>query len=165
MVILGVRIEFYEKVGDVGEPSQNMLGALYRDHGFRAASVPGVGELFSLTSLRVGPREHHVGVDFTGHGPFLPVRAVEHYPTPMDDEGNPPAWWDRSAEPSANVVLHTTMTADPILRRKMLARFAAPESGWVGLFPQPGVQLTELDRLWWELRDGSGTSPDIDRGA
>ncbi|MER6967919.1 hypothetical protein ABT408_30570 [Streptomyces halstedii] len=29
MVILRVRIEFYEKVGDVGEPSQSMLGALY----------------------------------------------------------------------------------------------------------------------------------------
>ncbi|GAA3206389.1 hypothetical protein GCM10020256_01440 [Streptomyces thermocoprophilus] len=43
MVILGVRIEFYEKVGDVGEPSQNLLGAVYRDHGFRAAGVPGVG--------------------------------------------------------------------------------------------------------------------------
>lgn len=38
-VILGVRIEFYKKVGDVGEPSQDMLGALYRDHGFRAAGA------------------------------------------------------------------------------------------------------------------------------
>ncbi|GLF95237.1 hypothetical protein [Streptomyces yaizuensis] len=90
MTILGVRIEFYEKVGAVGEPPQAMVGALYRDHGFRAAAVPRVGELFSLTSLRVGPREHHAGVDFTGHGPFLPVRVVEHYPTPMDDDGNAP---------------------------------------------------------------------------
>ncbi|MEU5773377.1 hypothetical protein ABZ819_08755 [Streptomyces venezuelae] len=39
MVILGVRIEFYKKVGDVGEPSQDMLGALYRDHGLRAAGA------------------------------------------------------------------------------------------------------------------------------
>ncbi|MGA4846633.1 hypothetical protein ACOBQB_10320 [Streptomyces sp. G5(2025)] len=70
----------------------------------------------------------------------------------MDDEGNAPQWWDRSAEPSANVVLHTTMTDDPVLRRKMLARFAAPDSGWTGFFPQG----TELDQLWWELRDSHG---------
>ncbi|MEV8529267.1 hypothetical protein AB0451_34855 [Streptomyces sp. NPDC052000] len=148
MVILGVRIEFYDKVGDVGERSQNMLGAIYRDHAFRAAGVPGVGELFSITSLRVGPREHHIGVEFTGHGPFLPVRLVEHYPTPIDDEGNAPQWWDRSAEPSANVVLHTTMSTDPVLRRKMMERFAAPDSGWVGMF-SPN---SELEQLWWELR-------------
>ncbi|MEU2294089.1 hypothetical protein [Streptomyces bacillaris] len=153
MVILGVRIEFYEKVGAVGEPSQNMVGALYRDHGFRAAGVPGVGELFALTSLRVGPRQHHIGVDFTGQGPFLPVRLVEHYPTPMDDQGSAPQWWDRSAEPSANVVLHTTMTADPVLRRKMMERFAAPDSGWVGLFPRQGTEPSELDELWRKLHD------------
>ncbi|WP_395358100.1 hypothetical protein ACHGLA_00515 [Streptomyces sp. YH02] len=35
------------------------------------------------------------------------------------------------------------------LRSKMLARFAASDSGWAGFFPQG----TELDRLWWELRD------------
>lgn len=66
----------------------------------------------------------------------------------MGDEGNAPAWWDRSAEPSANVVLHTTMTDEPVMRRKVMERFAAPNSGWVGMFPHD----TELDRLWWELR-------------
>ncbi|MFZ3491805.1 hypothetical protein ACODT5_00940 [Streptomyces sp. 5.8] len=147
MVILGVRIEFYDKVGDMGERSQNMLGAIFRDHAFRAADVPAVGELFALSALRVGPREHHVGVDFTGHGPFLPVRLVEHYPTPIDDEGNTPPWWDRPAEPSANVVLHTTMTNDPFLRRKMMERFAAPYSGWAGLFSADA----ELGQLWREL--------------
>ncbi|MGW2184190.1 hypothetical protein ACWCXX_40910 [Streptomyces sp. NPDC001732] len=30
-------------------PSQIMVGAPYRDHGFKAAGVPGVGELFALT--------------------------------------------------------------------------------------------------------------------
>ncbi|MFJ2745401.1 hypothetical protein ACIO3O_37725 [Streptomyces sp. NPDC087440] len=151
MVILGVRIEFYEKVGDVGELSRNMRGVLYRDHGFQAAGVPSVGELFAITSLRVGPRERHVGPEFTGHGPFLPVRAVEHYPTPMSDDGDAPPWWDRSAEPSANIVLHTTLSSDPVLLHKFLARYAAPDSGWVGLFHD-----AELERLWWDLRPGAG---------
>ncbi|MCR8573563.1 hypothetical protein [Streptomyces sp. Isolate_219] len=45
-------------------------------------------------------------------------------------------------------MLHTTMTDEPVMRRKVMERFAAPNSGWVGMFPHD----TELDRLWWELR-------------
>ncbi|MFB7031541.1 MULTISPECIES: hypothetical protein [unclassified Streptomyces] len=148
MVIIGVRIEFYEKAGDVGEPSQNMLGALYCDRAFKAAAVPRAGELFPLSSLRAGSNELPVGFGSTVPGPFLPVREVEHYPVPIDDEGNTLPWWDRSAEPSTNVVLHATRPADPVQFRTMLERFAAPDSGWDGVF-KPG---TELDRLWWELR-------------
>ncbi|MEU5902504.1 hypothetical protein [Streptomyces venezuelae] len=149
MAIIGVRIEFYEKVGDVGEPSQIMLGALYRDRGFKAAAVPRVGELFCLSSLRVGSNALPVGFGFTAPGPLLSVRAVEHCPVPIDNEGNTLQWWDGSAEPSANVVLHTTRSDDPLHFRTMLERFAAPDSGWDGVF-EPG---TELDRLWWELHD------------
>ncbi|MGW8065898.1 hypothetical protein ACVV2G_27410 [Streptomyces ziwulingensis] len=152
MAIIGVRIEFYEKVGEVGEPSENMLGALDRDRGFKAAAVPRVGELFRLSSLRVGSDALPVGFGSTVPGPFLPVRAVEHYPVPIDKEGNPLQWWDQSAEPSAYVVLHTTKSDDPLPFRTMLERFAAPDSGWDGVF-EPG---TELDRLWWERRDAHG---------
>ncbi|MFE0107073.1 hypothetical protein [Streptomyces sp. NPDC059009] len=148
MAILGVRIEFYDKVGTMDEPSEGYLGAIYRDHGFRAAAVPGVGELFSLTSLRVGPREGHVGVEFTGFGPFLPVRFVEHYPTPIDDDGETPAWWDSSGEPSANVVVHTRLHGDEVLLRKSLQRFAQADSGWVGSFSYG----TDLYSLWNELQ-------------
>ncbi|WP_327169923.1 hypothetical protein [Streptomyces subrutilus] len=151
MAIIGVRIEFYEKVGDVGEPSQHMLGALDCDRGFKAAAVPRAGELFRLSSLRVGSNVLPVGIGSMVPGPFLPVRAVEHCPVPIDKEGNTLQWWDRSAEPSATVVLHTTRSNDPRLFRTMLERFAAPDSGWDGVF-EPG---TELDRLWWELRDAN----------
>ncbi|GAA3389204.1 hypothetical protein GCM10017752_12690 [Streptomyces roseoviridis] len=88
MAVLGVRIEFYEKSATWASRLRTCWARLPRPR-IQGRRWPGVGELFSLTSLRVGPREHHVGVDFTGHGPFLPVRAVEHYPTPMDDEDNP----------------------------------------------------------------------------
>lgn len=97
--------------------------------------MPGVGELFSLNSLRICPRENHIGVDFTGQGPLVPERAIEHCPTPVDDEGNTPQWRNRSAEPSANVVLHTTMNKE-VLRSRILERFAAPASRRAGFFPQ-----------------------------
>ncbi|MCX4970822.1 hypothetical protein OHA98_39975 [Streptomyces sp. NBC_00654] len=149
MAIIGVRVEFYEEVGDVGESSQNMLGALYRERGFKAEAVPRVGELFRLSSLRVGSNALPTGFGFTVPGPFLPVRAVEHSPVPIDDRGNTVQWWDQSAEPLVSVVLYTTRSDDPRLFRTMLERFAAPDSGWNGVF----AQGTELDRLWGELRD------------
>ncbi|WP_432066253.1 hypothetical protein [Streptomyces sp. C10-9-1] len=80
------------------------------------------------------------------------MRAVEHDPVPIDDEGNALQWWDRSAEPSTNVVLHATRSNDRIQFRTMLNRFAIPDSGWHGVF-EPA---TELDRLWWKLRGSHG---------
>jgi hypothetical protein len=148
VISLGVRIEFYSKVGDVGEPSEDYRGALYRDAGFHAVAVPREGELLSVASLRVGPRAGLVPLEFPGP-PFLPVRFVEHYPAPVDANGNPPAYWaeEEGFEPGANVVLHTTINRDDVLTRKSLGRFAA-DDGWRADWPYD----SDLYHLWQELK-------------
>ncbi|MFC8176008.1 hypothetical protein [Streptomyces sp. NPDC057325] len=115
-----------------------------------------MGELFPLSSLRAKSNGLPVGFGSTVPGPFLPVCEVEHCPVPVDDEGNTLPWWKRSLEPSANVVPYATRSDDPVQFRTTLERFAAPDSGWHGIFGAG----TELDCLWWSCVEPAALPPD-----
>ncbi|MFF7976761.1 hypothetical protein [Streptomyces sp. NPDC007905] len=58
MIDLEVRVEFYERVGPVGEPSEGYLGALEQTEGYRASAVPEVGTFLSrcFSTRFLGPR-------------------------------------------------------------------------------------------------------------
>ncbi|MEU0939821.1 hypothetical protein [Embleya sp. NPDC005971] len=130
MVQLGVRIELYENVGPVDEPSRNYLGALSRDDGHEGATVPAVGDHLSTMTLRAGTLE--AVPQLRGDAStFLRARRVEHVLRPVRD-GKTATWsgWDT---PITVLVLHspydiptdpqdTTWTAD------LLRRYAA--DGW-----------------------------------
>ncbi|WP_225081041.1 hypothetical protein [Streptomyces sp. CoT10] len=126
MINLGVRVEFYESVGQVGEPSKGHLGALERTEGYRAAAVPQVGTYLMAASLRVVDRQ-------TAHplpGPLqLPVRIVEHHLVP-EREGKVPVWWDSYDEPGPVVVVHVELGSSPAseLLRQMVRQYVA--DGW-----------------------------------
>ncbi|MFE3269949.1 hypothetical protein [Streptomyces sp. NPDC059215] len=126
MINLGVRVEFYESVGPVGEPSKGYLGALERTEGYRAAAVPQIGTYLMAASLRVVDRA-------TAHplpGPErLPVRSVEHHLVP-EREGRIPVWWDSYTEPGPVVVVHAALgpTPDDELLRQMIRQYVA--DGW-----------------------------------
>lgn len=55
MIDLGVRVEFYERVGEAGEP-----GAFRRNSGYRAVAVPAVGTHVMASSLRTVAMEDAV---------------------------------------------------------------------------------------------------------
>ncbi|MGC0420005.1 hypothetical protein ABIA38_005531 [Embleya sp. AB8] len=124
MVQLGVRIELYESVGPLDEPSRNYLAALSRDDGHEGATVPAVGDHLSTMTLRAGTLEAVPQLRGDA-GAFLRVRRIEHVLRPVRD-GKTATWsgWDT---PVTVLVLHspydvptdphdTTWTAD-LLRR------------------------------------------------
>lgn len=126
MISLGVRVEFYESVGPVGEASKGYLGALERTEGYRAAAVPQIGTYLMAASLRVVDRE-------TAHplpGPMrLPVRAVEHHLVP-EREGRTPVWWGSYEEPGPVIVVHVDLGPSPAgeLLRQLIRQYVA--DGW-----------------------------------
>ncbi|MFI9835247.1 hypothetical protein ACIHIX_47175 [Streptomyces sp. NPDC051913] len=97
MINMGVRIEFYESVGQVGELPEGYLGALERTEGYRAAAVPQIGTSLMAASLRVVDRETARPLP----GPVqLPVRAVEHHLVP-EREGKAIGQAVRTSSPMA----------------------------------------------------------------
>jgi hypothetical protein len=135
MVNLGVRIEFYESVGRVGEPSRGYLGALERTEGYQAAAVPQVGTYLMAASLRVVDRETARPLP----GPVqLPVRSVEHHLVPERD-GKVPVWWDSYDEAGPVVVVHVALGSSPgnELLRQMVRQYVA--DGWEGTGPDGSV--------------------------
>ncbi|MFD8630351.1 hypothetical protein ACFV4E_42025 [Streptomyces hygroscopicus] len=138
MINLGVRVEFYERVGQVGEPSEGYLGALERTDGYRAAAVPAVGTFLMAASLRVVDRETALPLP----GPIqLPVRYVEHHLVPERD-GKVPVWWDSYDEPGPTVVVHVALGSSPggELLRRMIRQYIA--DGWECTGPE-GSELRE----------------------
>ncbi|MFC9498428.1 hypothetical protein [Streptomyces sp. NPDC056982] len=126
MINMGVRVEFYENVGPVGEASKGYLGALERTEGYRAAAVPQIGTYVMAASLRVVDRETALHLP----GPVqMPVRSVEHHLVPERD-GKVPVWWDSYEEPGPVVVLHASLaSADGgELLRRMVRQYVA--DGW-----------------------------------
>lgn len=135
MINLGVRIEFYESVGQVGELSKGYLGALERTEGYQAAAVPQIGTYLMAASLRVVDRETARLLP----GPVqLPVRSVEHHLVPERD-GRVPVWWDSYDEPGPIVVVHVALGSSPAdeLLRQMVRQYVA--DGWECYGPDGSV--------------------------
>ncbi|MFE6808648.1 hypothetical protein ACFVEN_44395 [Streptomyces sp. NPDC057681] len=138
MINLGVRIEFYESVGQMGEQSKGYLGALERTEGYRASAVPQIGTFLMAASLRVADRATARSLP----GPVqLPVRFVEHHLVP-EREGKVPVWWDSYQEPGPTVVVHMALGSSPAGEplRQMIRQYAA--DGWECTGPD-GSKLRE----------------------
>lgn len=135
MINMGVRIEFYESVGQAGESSKGYLGALERTEGYRAAAVPQIGTYLMAASLRVVDRETARPLP----GPLqLPVCSVEHHLVP-EREGKAPVWWDSYDEPGPVVVVHLALGSSPAggLLRQLIRQYVA--DGWECTGPDGSV--------------------------
>ena len=107
-MLLGVRIEFYERVEHDTDPT-GYVGAALGEDAFVAAAAPRAGEKLALASITGGGP----GVSLAGllgpwfGGPFLRVAATEHYIVGRTAEGGRPGWWATSwTTPSVHLVVH-----------------------------------------------------------
>ncbi|MGW5433335.1 hypothetical protein ACWET9_40125 [Streptomyces sp. NPDC004059] len=110
VINLGVRVEFYQHVRQIGEPSEGYLGALERNEGYRAAAVPAVGTyLMAAASLRMTDRR--TGLPLLG--PIqLPVQYVErHLVSEHEDRCPPGETATTSRDPT--VVVHVALGPRP----------------------------------------------------
>jgi hypothetical protein len=136
MVVIGVRIEFYDKPArQVGDEPCGFMGAVYREDAFEAVAVPRPGELLAVASLQPphGPGEDQLFPRFVG-APFLKVQYLEHYPEPVDGEGRP----------GVIVVVHTTLGYEGDWLRQFVRNYA--DAGW----RWSASDGTELREVWLE---------------